>query len=956
MGEQIIVGTALQDVASQIRLEKAYKRQQKENKPAFYLLPSYTWMKKAREVQPGLMICTFDDLATYILEQTNCTYLPLTEQERTLFFQQFVKHERSFEQEWNLAKARAYADTYGQIKRLGLSLDRVTGSLKTLIPLFKKYEQEIVQNKQMLDPENQILHAIERLKNIKEIHLSVVVIDGFFDFSPLQSLLIEALCRLGVRIEIILPYEKSFEIVEQTVAELVEIGFDNHLNRCERNVADSDKLVVSATTAEEQWRGLMEEISHCDALEEIGIVIVDEQEDIQELQRYAEMYSIPLQIAKKRSLSTTAIFSFVKMAIEAEITFTKWDKLPKVEQILKLYHVSGLAYSKQKQQFIKDGDWTEEKYELLYDKLNELRWPTEGLFTEYLSRLLSWLRELPLMDYWMGKLKGNESPTILKKIADEYKALDLIERKVEAELAELVEKEIDVSVTHDLFVEWFRELGLITTIFKERAQNKGVAVHTWRDVRSFSGKRLYVVGMNEGSFPARHRLSGYVTERDLMDLSIRYSPPTQKHFQLKQDAYFEQLDYLGIDQIVFTYVKGVDPEHPHHPSPYIVDYDIEKEWTWLGRMQKDVSVTEQSYIDMIAVKIGEGYKVEPIPSTLSDIKKHQLRLTDAKERLSVEYATRRKKHIVAVTELESYARCSFRYALDRELKVGELKEKQSDVSPLTIGQIVHSLIEGVYKDCQLINREFGSVSEKELQHVPIRLRERFEEKWLEVEKENVELSRFHLVLKKEQWQQRLSRWWQAELKHFWHNNALASMKIVAFEHPIRFELPLSEEESIILVGKVDRVDRKEDSIVIYDYKTGLASIKMDEVQSGLKLQLPLYAYALREQYERNEKKKIFVDGASYISLKEPDKRSNNGIWRVDLVGKDSPYHVSSFCKNKEEEFGTRAFLDKYQITEQVATLWEGMSQFYDVAPQECSSFCPYISICRATPEQRQGKQ
>ncbi|MFA9459024.1 PD-(D/E)XK nuclease family protein [Halalkalibacter sp. AB-rgal2] len=953
--KQIIYGAEIHVVAHKSRLEATYKRQQETNNRAFYLLPSSSWLKQAREKQPGLIVCTFDDLATYILDQKEMSYLSLTEEERTLFFQQFVRDESMFDGEMNMAKARGYADTYGQIKRLGVGVQELEGSLKPLIPLFMKYEQVIINEKKLLDPENRILSAIQSLLNGKGIHLSHVVIDGFFDFSPLQSLFIKALKDTGAKIEVILPNE-SFEIVEQTVRELEQMGFDNHWQPSKRSKQENKKKVIAATTIEEQWRGVMEEISLSSLPEEqIGILLVDEQDGLQQLQRYADMYHIPLQTPVKRTIETTAIFSFIKRVIEWEQRpLTKWEQLPIVEQVLKLHDVKGLSFAKQKKDFLENGQWLDERYKQLYDMVFEWKRSDEDLFIHYLTNLLDWLKRLPLLSYWQEKLMEKGRLSVQQEIADEFKALELIVSKVEAELTELKEKNVDVKVTFELFVEWFRAIGSSTSIFKIRGSKRGIAIHTWRDIRSFLGKRLYVVGMNEGRFPSPHRLGGYVQERDLAHLPIRYSAPTQEHFQLKQQAYVDQLALLQVETIIFTYVRGVDPEHPHLPSPYLMDLYIDEVWSWQKRMQKAVSLTKQSFVEQVASKIGEGYKVDQIPASLLKVQERQARLAEAKERFTSEYAAKKKKHIVAVTELESYARCSFRFAMERGLNVGELKAKQEQVSPLSIGQVVHDLIEGVYRDCQLVNRPFGSATDIELQQVPVRLREQFEEKWVDVEQQNHELSRLDLMLKKEQWQQRLIQWWQAELKHFWHNHALEEMKIMAFEYPVRLELPISEEESLILVGKVDRVDQKGQSIVIYDYKTGAATIKMDEVQSGLKLQLPLYAYAIREQLALKENKEMIVDGASYISLKEPSKRTNNGIWRSELIGKHSPYQVTSHCKNREDDFGTKSFLDKYQVIERVHLLWKGMSQSYDVAPQECSPFCSYLSICRATPEQREG--
>ncbi|MBP3949614.1 PD-(D/E)XK nuclease family protein [Bacillus suaedae] len=959
MSKQVVYATHLRDVANSSRLQRAYEIQKEENKPAFYLLPSFSWLKQARQKQPGLLISTFDDLATYILDKAELNYLSISEQERSLFFQQFIReaHKALANDEIDIAKANGYADTYGQIKRLGLSIEDLPVSLHSLSSLFSQYEEKVVDERRLLDPENRILAAINHLTNhSNDSNLSIIMVDGFFDFSPLQALLIEALKKANVKIEIFLPHHERFDITARTVSELKEIGFVEQLGTPHTHLQASELKLISATTMEEQWKGIMEEIHLSqEAYEEIGILLVDERTALAELERYTTMYHIPVNIAQKRPVASTAIYSFLLSIIKGnDRSKTKWEQLPLVEQILKLYHISGLTFAKQKQLFLQSREWLDQEHESLFRMITELRLPKQASFVEYLSRLAKIMNELPLLAYWEKQFSNDQPASTLKGMVDEYKAFELIRERIESYQALLVEKRLEhLLITPDLFIEWLREQGDSLTLFSKRAVKKGVSIHSFRDISLFKGKKLFVVGMNEGAFPAPHHLSGYVQERDLVQLPVRFSAPTQLHFQEKQLAHFEQLFYVS-EVILFTYVKGVDTNHPYLPSPILTELDlVEEEWSWKKRLSNGFSFSEQNHLEKLAYFLGEGFQSEGIPQSLQVIKDRQRRIEGAEEHLSVAHQEKQRKQVVSVTELESYARCPFRYAMERALEVNEPNQEQESVSPLEIGQVIHSLIEELYHEFNLIGRPFGSVEKSVLEQVPSRLLAMFEQKWDYVESQSPEISKFDLLLMKQQWQRRLEQWWQAEKKHFWDNEELATMEIMAFEKPVRLELEISDEESLILVGKVDRVDRQGNRFVIYDYKTGFAQIKMEEVKSGLKLQLPLYAYAIREELERLENQTMIADGASYISLKkEPAKRAGNGIWRSEHVGKDSKYQVSSRCRNQEDELGTNEFLEKYELVERIKELWQGLQSAYHVAPEECSNFCQYHSICRATAEQR----
>jgi ATP-dependent helicase/DNAse subunit B len=956
MSQHVIYGTHVKEVANKERLAKASQVQQEQKKTAFYVLPSHMWLQEARRKQPGLLITTFDDIASFILNQVKLSYIPLTEQERTLFFLQFIREEEAFRDELVISgKARAYADTYGQLKRLGIGIEQIPASLEPLQTLFESYEKQVINNRQLLDPENILLRAIQFLEQTPEqIEISMVMVDGFYDFSPLQALFIEALKKAGITVEVYVPNHPNLEIVDQTVEELVQIGFED-----ERGCENQEKKMLSreliaASTNEEQWRGIFEEICLGNfSYEEVGILLVDERNGVEQLERYAKSYGVPMNKAKKRLVNTTSIHSFLVAVLNQNGALkNKWEQLPFVELILRAYQVSGIEYAKQKQKFLSTGEWEYEEHQMLFNKMSRLNWKQEDSFVHYIEKLRKLIEELPLQEYWERKFKEENQVSKLRELADESKALHQINIHLVNYEQLLHEKGLEhLKITHDLFIEWIRDLGNRLQLFEQRASKRGIQIHTWRDVSLFQGKKLYVVGMNEGAFPAAHHLSGYVQERDLSGGLVRFSPPTQEHFRIKQQAHFEQLFYIT-EAAAFTYVKGIDANHPLLPSPLLEGFgEMEKEWSLENRIKANWSFSEEDELEKIAFHIGQGCTVETPPKLVGNLSQRLKRLEQADEPISV-YDEQPLQPVVSVTALESYARCPFRYGMERVLQVPEPQAMQERVSPIDIGQLMHSIIEELYTEIAAVGKSFAALRE-ELEHVPTKIEELFEEKWEQVELQSPEISRFDLQLVKHEWIKRLRRWWQAERKHFWDNENLSTMKMVALEKPIRFELVLSNDKKLILTGKADRVDRIDDAVVVYDYKSGQASVKLDEVKSGLKLQLPLYAFAIREELERLEQGLVQADGATYISLKEPSKRAGNGIWRSEHVGKTSRYKVTSHCKNREDELGTEQFLVDHGLRERIEQLWIGMQTNFPVEPLECSKFCQYRTVCRVTDEKRE---
>ncbi|MDT8859563.1 PD-(D/E)XK nuclease family protein [Alkalihalobacillus sp. MEB130] len=956
MSEYVVYGTHVKEVANKDRLEKAFQLAKSQKEPVFYVLPSQMWLQEARSKRPGLLATTFDDIATFILDQGQYSYIALSEEERTLFFLQFIKEETAFHvDEVVSGKARAYADTYGQIKRLGLDIKDIPESLLPLQELFFQYEQRISKEKKLLDPENIILHAIGLLKQGGNgLDLSAIYIDGYYDFSPLQMLFIESLKDAGVSIDIYVPNHTNFTIVEKTMSELISIGFTDGREKIEEEKTVEQVSVVAASTNEEQWRGIVEEILLSNrAFDQTGILLVDERNGIQELMKYASMYQIPINKAKKRKLSTTSIYSFLLTGLSNTLVpKSKWEQLPLVEQILKLFQVSGLEFAKQKQMFLQTGEWMHDEHSQLFERINRLEWKKQEPFIVYIKQLRNVITSLPFFTFWEEQFTQEDEPRNLREMATEYKALQQIDSQLENYESLLKEKGLeDLLMTLDLFVEWIKDLGESLQLFEERASKSGISIHTWRDVSLFQGEKLYVVGMNEGAFPAPHHLSGYVQERDLHDSSVRFSTPDQEHFRLKQLAYFEQLSYVS-KAISFTYVKGIDAHHPLLPSTLLEGLQVEdKIWSWENRMKHDYSHSQEDQLEKLAYHLGRGYDVGELPEEIHQLKERVERLEEGAEPISLTH-DQPLKPVVSVTALESYARCPFRFGMERVLQVPEPAALQEAVSPIDIGDFIHDIIEEVFNELKAVGQSF-SMLKNAISHIPDRVDELFEEKWAEIERRSTEISRFDLQLTKQQWQKRLQRWWQAERKHFFDNDHLDQMFIMAIEKSIRFELPLPNGKTLVLTGKADRIDRMNDSIVVYDYKSGQASVKMEDVRSGLKLQLPLYAFAIREELERLEEAEIKADGATYISLKEPGKRAGNGMWRTEHVGKSSKYNVSTFCRNREDYLGTEQFLVDHELKERIAEIWHGMQTNFPVEPIECSPFCSYRTVCRVTDEKRE---
>jgi len=140
----------LTETASKLRLSEYYSKQKGLQYPVYYLLPSNKWLQSARKRQPGMAFKTFDDLADLILKKAGVKYVSVSESERILFFQQLLTTKEGLNTIDNPHKAKAYAQTYGQLKRLGLSLEHLPKGLEKLKAALYLYEEDWVKKQRKM--------------------------------------------------------------------------------------------------------------------------------------------------------------------------------------------------------------------------------------------------------------------------------------------------------------------------------------------------------------------------------------------------------------------------------------------------------------------------------------------------------------------------------------------------------------------------------------------------------------------------------------------------------------------------------------------------------------------------------------------------------------------------------------------------------------------------------------
>ena len=209
--------------------------------------------------------------------------------------------------------------------------------------------------------------------------------------------------------------------------------------------------------------------------------------------------------------------------------------------------------------------------------------------------------------------------------------------------------------------------------------------------------------------------------------------------------------------------------------------------------------------------------------------------------------------VMSPTRLESWATCPYRHFLGNVLNLSawETPEDVLTISPLERGSLVHAILERFIKEAMDVGapspREGWTLLQRE------RLREIAQEEFREAERRGVTGHHVLWEVAQEDILQDLERFLDDDEQY----RADEGMQPRHSEYAFGFDGPpvalaLPDGGEVRFRGFIDRVDVAQDGrrAVVMDYKTGSSrqyrKMEDDPLMAGKRLQLPVYALAVRE--------------------------------------------------------------------------------------------------------------
>lgn len=476
-------------------------------------------------------------------------------------------------------------------------------------------------------------------------------------------------------------------------------------------------------------------------------------------------------------------------------------------------------------------------------------------------------------------------------------------------------------------------------------------------------KEMFLVGASQGCFPQNHQREGILgkNEEDALELVGLSLAPKTKERSVFEKFYLSQLCLLPDTlQISYALEGGAYASLLAEEVKRIFKIEAQS-------IVKDERVYSKSDAKMkLACAMGAVRSFLPYPKRAAALEKvldisfdmplQNDFIANGKQLFFGSNATTK------VSELENYAVCPYRHFLEYGLKLKEREE--GEMRPTDTGSILHELLElffkeGIYRSMQPQDAE--AVCARLLKEVCSK------EPFCFLVDENDESMR--LLVKEGSF----------ILKELGRLSRLSAFEPVAFELAFGFlnrDIELKGKSGVALRGKVDRIDRLGDRVVIIDYKTGRSDGSLKNVYFGKKLQLYLYLGAVEklwkvrpaavfylgvnDKYEKEEEtlkrfryKGQFLNDMEIVKNLDTSLNENKTVSEILPVTFNKDFEIDKRCKNaiSEQDF---ADLTQYALLEAATFADEIQEGYKGKKPLKenglACQYCPYGEMCAQSGE------
>ena len=496
------------------------------------------------------------------------------------------------------------------------------------------------------------------------------------------------------------------------------------------------------------------------------------------------------------------------------------------------------------------------------------------------------------IEKWVYKFKNEGNQALAKEYSQIWNmVIELLDQVVEVFKEEELQLKDFVKILSLGFKDY--KMGLIPPSLDQ------VLVSDVERVRTHEIKLLYIIGVNDGIFPAVSKDEGILSDSDrgsLKKIGIEIAEDTKSKAFEEQYLIYRTLtttqkylricysiaDYEGKalrPSIIVSRFKSLFPKIVEESDNIAMDYEEEN----INLISREIP----TFNSLVSVLRREDNKVKVSPFW-SDVYKwysenprwketvdtvfSAISYTNAVDDISEEKIRKMygNKLYLTVSRLEKYAQCPFGYYIKYGLKAKE--RKIFALTPPDLGTFMHNVID-----------EFSEAVDKSGL------------KWYEIEDKWCKDTVSDIVDRKAEESAGGIFTSSARYKYFTERlkRVLIKTILVIIEHLKRsgfqpighevgfgneekyppIEIELSSGEKVKLIGRIDRVDKldmeKKDYYRIIDYKSGNKDFSLSDVYYGLQLQLLTYLDAILTNEELKDREEALPGGVLYLKIDDP---------------------------------------------------------------------------------------
>lgn len=744
---------------------------------------------------------------------------------------------------------------------------------------------------------------------------------------------------------------------------------------------NADINIINAPTAYLELRRIFEEIKrhHKAGLDLNKMAIIISNPNYQEsLGKISAMERIPISTNKSTPLKTMPITRELLNIIESKIT--NFSKASLINRIKSNYFV--ICPENQRDEYeitLRKMDFQDlndlksifntnkslkisiEEMVSLEDIIPRLEMEDEGILLKdtipnFNGIVKSILNHYKIKNTILTRYRENNDETIFLR---DLRTVNTIEELIEKmDFLAVFKDEISLEDYYLLLIDYLEEESVVEL----QGNIKGVHILNPTNSRALIKEITFITGLSQGSYPSLDTSNYFINDYNLKDLKtigmdvknynerlnnegLKFASilaSCRKKLYLSYNSGQDDINIKSIflDELLSLFKKDDDGKASINEIKINLDYLVKKSLEDVTNYDDLTNYLLKSYFndDELDMDVLKAYnklfpgKIKNINNKItSELNRYQDIYDDYRGVVDDEGIINDIKLIMPdkfnISYLEAYSKCPYFFMLNNLFELEEMKREYEDYSPMELGSLYHDAL-----------RKYYDIYKKDIENDIRGLAEFSFASTINTLESLIYRSSEEIGLKKDSKRdiliieiaiKRLINFLKKDTEKTIKDKRIPYAFEIEFgptSNPFYIEI---NESRIPINGKIDRIDKildREDYIAI-DYKSSSSGLRdLDDMKSGLSLQLPVYILSQEDKH--------MVAGA-YGIINSGEYKTRIGL---------NPF-VQAWGKSKlsQDDWDELMESTKDNIYHIILNIRQGN---YQVKPLECSSFCIYKDICR----------